>query len=105
MNVSKTRAEMLACAAALSERLAGIADPTRRAVLVVACRRNIERLGKGFRRRIELHDAYRHRLPINAREGLERRLSEVLVEARAAVDAAGATPPTRGFGGAAEDPR
>ena len=80
---------MLACVAALRERLAGTTDPDRRAALVSAARRQVERLRKAFKRRIDARAVSQYGFSVNAREGIERRLSEVTAEALAAVDEAG----------------
>jgi hypothetical protein len=90
MNVSATRAEMLACAAALRDRLPEATDPDRREELVSAARLQVERLRKAFKRRIDARATSRYGFSVNAREGIERRLSEVTAEALAAVNEAGA---------------
>jgi hypothetical protein len=91
MNVSDTRAAMLECAAELRERLAATSDPARRAALVASARRQVERLRKAFKRRIDTRAVSRYGFAVNAREGIERRLAEVTAEALVAVDAAAAS--------------
>jgi hypothetical protein len=88
MNVSDTRSEMLACVAELRQRLATMPDLARRADLADMTRRQIERLRKRFKHRIDEKASQRFGFSINAREGIERELAEATAIALAAVEQA-----------------
>jgi hypothetical protein len=98
MNVADTRSEMLACVDELRQRLAATPDPARRTGLADETRRQIERLRKRFKHRIDEKANQRFGFSINAREGIERKLAEATAIALAAVEQAladHAQPPDR----------
>ncbi len=97
MNAGEARAEMMACVSALREQLAG-SDPGHRAALAAEARRQVERVRKRFKRRIDEQASRRFGFSI---QGIERKLAEVTAEALAAVDAATGGPVEPG---AAPDP-
>jgi hypothetical protein len=88
MNVADTRSEMLVCVAELRQRLSATPDPARRVGLAGKARRQIERLRKRFKQRIDERASQRFGFAINEREGIERKLAEAAATALAAVEQA-----------------
>ncbi len=90
MQIAETRNEMLAVVEAARLALAATNAPARREQAIVKARRQIERIRKAFKRRIDdraLRKPGDQWFPINAREAIERKLTEAAQEALAAVDA------------------
>ncbi|MFO0876281.1 MAG: hypothetical protein U0840_02820 [Gemmataceae bacterium] len=88
MNVAETRSEMLACVTDLRARIATMSDPSRHANIAHQARRKIERLRKSFKKQIDKKANERFGFPINAREGIERKLTVATAEALAAIEQA-----------------
>jgi hypothetical protein len=86
MNVTGARSEMSACVDALRERLQSECRPARRTALMDAARREIRRIRKRFKRSIDEMARRRVGFSVNAREGIERKLTEVTAEALKQVD-------------------
>jgi hypothetical protein len=91
MNVADTRAEMMACVEALRARLAALRSQAARGEIVAAARREIGRLRKQFKRRIDQQAARRFGFAIHGREGIERGLAEATAAALALVEEAAAS--------------
>lgn len=87
MNITATRSEMLACAIALREKLAGVSDPAERLALAERTRRQIERIRKRFKRKIDERASHRFGFAVHEREGIEGELAKATASALASVDA------------------
>jgi hypothetical protein len=90
MQIAQTRADMLAVVDVLRHQLAGVANTKRAEDRIAHARRKIERIRKGFKRRIDQrarNKAGEALFAIHEREGIERDLAEATREALAAIEA------------------
>jgi hypothetical protein len=82
VNIAETRSEMLACIAALREQLVGVAQSDQREALAERCRRQIERIRKQFKRKIDKRGASRGLgFSVHEREGIEGELAKTTAAA------------------------
>lgn len=89
MNIAETKAEMLGVVESLRTRLPGAGDACSSDTLVQSARRQVARIRKAFKRRIDERARCKPGQPwfsIHAREGIERELQKIAAESLRLID-------------------
>ena len=90
MNVDETRRQMMDVVENTKAAILVACDSELSSIVLEDCRKEIERLRKVFKRRIDersKHTRNRQAFPINARAGIERKLEETTRQALDLVNA------------------
>jgi hypothetical protein len=86
MNIAETRSEMLACVVALQKKLAGVSEPAERLRLAEGAKRQIERIKKRFKHKIDERAGRRGGFAVHEREGIEGELVKAAAAALALIE-------------------